>query len=162
MTPLPDLELVSASYHVVYPDQTIDVDMNERHIVEPLICPSDVRRVRLVLRYNRKLDESGSGKMFEGNGFCGCIGIVGKSEFVNVRDFVPGMFEWRARTGERFAIFFVPGDVNGDGHVNVIDTSAAASHGGKLIGAQTWRADVNGDGKLNVIDTAAVARRVGS
>lgn len=159
VAPPPDLALVSASYHVIYPDQTIAVPLVDGAVIEPLICPSDSRRVRLVLRYNRELDAETSGRMFEGSGYCGCVGIVGASEFVNVRDFVPGLFEWRSRTGERFSIFFVPGDANGDGKTNMIDASFCASRSGQNASPLNWRADVNGDGKVSVIDVGAVASR---
>jgi len=53
----------------------------------------------------------------------------------------------------------VPGDVNGDGKINVVDFTAIANHilGKSPAGFIEKAADVNGDGKVNVIDLTAVA-----
>ncbi len=48
----------------------------------------------------------------------------------------------------------VPGDVNGDGVVNIADVAAAAGAFGKQTGDEGFNpaADVNSDGRINIID----------
>ena len=54
---------------------------------------------------------------------------------------------------------YTPGDVNGDGKINVIDFTAIANHilGKTPTGFIEKAADVSGDGKVNVVDITAVA-----
>lgn len=54
-----------------------------------------------------------------------------------------------------------PGDVNGDGKVNVTDISKVAAHvkGIKKLDSES-AADVNGDGKVNVTDISKIAAHV--
>lgn len=64
---------------------------------------------------------------------------------------------------EKIKIESIPGDVNGDGKLNVTDVTMAASHvkGIKpLTEEQKKRADINGDGKVNVTDVAAITAKV--
>jgi len=48
----------------------------------------------------------------------------------------------------------IPGDVNDDGKVNIVDVSVAAGAFGKQIGDEGFNsaADVNGDGHINILD----------
>lgn len=59
---------------------------------------------------------------------------------------------------------YLPGDVTGDGKVNVADTSKVYAHirGSSLITDEyvLARADVNGDGQINVADTAMIYAHV--
>ena len=54
---------------------------------------------------------------------------------------------------------YTPGDVNGDGKINVIDFTAIANYilGKTPTGFIEKAADVSGDGKVNVVDITAVA-----
>lgn len=54
---------------------------------------------------------------------------------------------------------YIPGDVNGDGKINVVDFTAIANYilGKSPTGFVERAADVNGDGKVNVVDLTAVA-----
>ena len=54
---------------------------------------------------------------------------------------------------------YTPGDVNGDGKINVVDFTAIANNilGKTPAGFVEKAADVNGDGKVNVVDLTAVA-----
>ena len=54
---------------------------------------------------------------------------------------------------------YTPGDVNGDGKINVIDFTAIANHilGKTPTGFVEKAADVKNDGKVNVVDLTAVA-----
>lgn len=56
----------------------------------------------------------------------------------------------------------VPGDVNGDGVVNIQDLTYVASHFGKSVDqAQTPNPDVNGDSIVNILDLVIVASMIG-
>ncbi|MDE0088711.1 MAG: ABC transporter substrate-binding protein [Candidatus Poribacteria bacterium] len=56
----------------------------------------------------------------------------------------------------------VPGDVNGDGVVNILDLTNVASHFGKNVDpAQTPNPDVNGDSIVNILDLVIVASMIG-
>lgn len=57
---------------------------------------------------------------------------------------------------------YTPGDVNGDGKINVVDFTAIANHilGKSPAGFIEKAADVNGDGKVNVVDLTAVANLI--
>jgi predicted lipoprotein with Yx(FWY)xxD motif len=50
----------------------------------------------------------------------------------------------------------IPGDVNGDGKVNVSDVSALINMIMGLTVMDQSAADVNGDGKVNVSDVSAL------
>ncbi len=50
----------------------------------------------------------------------------------------------------------IPGDVNGDGRVNVSDVSALINMILGLTTMDNYRADVNGDGRVNVSDVSAL------
>ncbi|MDE0485197.1 MAG: ABC transporter substrate-binding protein [Candidatus Poribacteria bacterium] len=56
----------------------------------------------------------------------------------------------------------IPGDVNGDGVVNILDLTYVASHFGKNVDpAQTPNPDVNGDSIVNILDLVIVASMIG-
>ncbi len=56
----------------------------------------------------------------------------------------------------------VPGDVNGDGVVNILDLTHVASHFGESVDAsQTPNPDVNGDSIVNILDLVIVASMIG-
>lgn len=56
----------------------------------------------------------------------------------------------------------VPGDVNGDGVVNILDLTYVASHFGESVDAsQTPNPDVNGDSFVNILDLVIVASMIG-
>jgi len=56
----------------------------------------------------------------------------------------------------------VPGDVNDDGVVNILDLTYVASHFGKNVDpAQTPNPDVNGDSIVNILDLVIVASMIG-
>ena len=56
----------------------------------------------------------------------------------------------------------VPGDVNGDGVVNILDLTYVASHFGESVDAsQTPNPDVNGDSIINILDLVIVASMIG-
>jgi len=56
----------------------------------------------------------------------------------------------------------IPGDVNGDCSVNVLDLIWARNRLGQDVNTgDVWRADVNGDGRVNVLDLIAVRNRLG-
>lgn len=56
----------------------------------------------------------------------------------------------------------VPGDVNDDGVVNILDLTYVASHFGKSVDpAQTPNPDVNGDSIVNILDLVIVASMIG-
>jgi hypothetical protein len=57
----------------------------------------------------------------------------------------------------------VPGDVNGDGSVNIVDITLTAANvkGVKILSEKRRaRADVNGDGKINITDVIMIAAHV--
>ena len=58
-----------------------------------------------------------------------------------------------------FANNSVPGDVNGDGKVNIIDLSIVAIAFGSVSGSPSWnpKADLNNDGTVDIIDLTMVA-----
>ena len=68
------------------------------------------------------------------------------------------------KEGTQEADPYLPGDVTGDGKVNVADTSKVYAHirGSSLITDEyvLARADVNGDGQINVADTAMIYAHV--
>lgn len=56
-----------------------------------------------------------------------------------------------------------PGDINGDGSVNIVDITMTAAHvkGKKALSEKRkTRADVNGDGKINISDITMIAAHV--
>jgi hypothetical protein len=57
----------------------------------------------------------------------------------------------------------VTGDLNGDGHVNILDIAVAAGAFGTRTGDPTFNpdADVNGDGLVDVFDLVAIAINFG-
>ncbi len=56
----------------------------------------------------------------------------------------------------------VPGDVNGDGVVNILDLTYVASHFGESVDAsQAPNPDVNGDSIVNILDLVIVASMIG-
>ena len=56
----------------------------------------------------------------------------------------------------------IPGDVNGDGVVNILDLTYVASHFGRNVDpAQTPNPDVNGDSFVNILDLVIVASMIG-
>ena len=56
----------------------------------------------------------------------------------------------------------IPGDVNGDGVVNILDLTYVASHFGKSIDAsQDPNPDINGDSIVNILDLVLVASMIG-
>lgn len=56
----------------------------------------------------------------------------------------------------------VPGDVNGDGVVNILDLTYVASHFGESVDAsQTPNPDVNRDSIVNILDLVIVASMIG-
>lgn len=56
----------------------------------------------------------------------------------------------------------IPGDVNNDGNVNILDLTFIASHFGDTVDAsQQPNPDVNGDGIVNIQDLVFVAVRIG-
>lgn len=57
----------------------------------------------------------------------------------------------------------VTGDLNGDGHVNILDVAVAAGAFGTRTGDPTFNldADVNGDGLVDVFDLVAIAINFG-
>ena len=57
----------------------------------------------------------------------------------------------------------IPGDVDGNGNLNVIDVTLLLRHcmgGAQLTGQALLNADYNGDGSVNVIDVTLLLRRV--
>ena len=56
---------------------------------------------------------------------------------------------------------YIPGDVNGDGRVNLADAGLIMRHvAGHDVKADTFAADVNGDGKVSLTDAAALMRGI--
>jgi hypothetical protein len=56
---------------------------------------------------------------------------------------------------------YLLGDVNGDGEVNVLDSSLVAQHSAQLItldSSYLKAADVNGDDEINVLDSSVIAQ----
>ncbi|MCE2400174.1 hypothetical protein J4G08_04715 [Candidatus Poribacteria bacterium] len=52
----------------------------------------------------------------------------------------------------------VPGDVNGDGVVNILDLTYVASHFGESFDpTQTPNPDVNGDSIVNILDLERIS-----
>ena len=72
------------------------------------------------------------------------------------------VFSFLLLTGMNAQNGTVPGDVNGDGVVNILDLTYVASHFGKNVDqAQTPNPDVNGDSIVNILDLVFVANRIG-
>jgi hypothetical protein len=57
----------------------------------------------------------------------------------------------------------IPGDVNGDGFVDIVDVSIVAAAFGTVPGNLLWNpsADVNEDGVINILDLVIAARNIG-
>jgi predicted lipoprotein with Yx(FWY)xxD motif len=55
----------------------------------------------------------------------------------------------------------IPGDVNGDGVVNILDVQVIAAHWGQRVPPAPANADVNGDGVINILDVAVIAAHWG-
>jgi hypothetical protein len=57
----------------------------------------------------------------------------------------------------------IPGDINGDGKVDILDISMAARAYGSRLGEQRFEpnADVNEDGIVNILDLSLIAREYG-
>jgi hypothetical protein len=57
----------------------------------------------------------------------------------------------------------IPGDINGDGKVNLEDLVILAKAYGSTPGAPTWNpnADINGDGVVGSLDLAVLAQHYG-
>ena len=53
------------------------------------------------------------------------------------------------------------GDVNGDGHINIMDLSAVGSQFGSTTPSPAT-ADINGDGRVDIVDIVLVAKNFGS
>jgi parallel beta-helix repeat protein len=72
---------------------------------------------------------------------------------VNNRDNYPFMKTWVR----------IPGDVNYDGRVNMIDIGIAARALGSYVGSPGWNplADMNEDGKIDMLDILFIARNFG-
>jgi len=56
------------------------------------------------------------------------------------------------------------GDVNGDGHVNILDAILVANAFLSTPSSPNWnpKADINGDGVVNILDAILVADHFGS
>lgn len=56
-----------------------------------------------------------------------------------------------------------PGDVNGDGKVDIIDMSLVSAHFGTKIGDANYlpAADLNHDGKIDIVDLSIVSSHFG-
>jgi len=52
----------------------------------------------------------------------------------------------------------LPGDVNNDGVVNILDATLVSSAFGSTFGSATWdpRCDLNDDGVINILDASLV------
>lgn len=57
----------------------------------------------------------------------------------------------------------IPGDINADGKVNILDISLAAKAYSSKLGEDRWEAnaDVNEDGIINILDISAIAKEYG-
>jgi hypothetical protein len=57
----------------------------------------------------------------------------------------------------------IPGDINGDGKVDILDISTAARAYGSTLGEQRFEpnADVSNDGIVNILDLSLIARQYG-
>lgn len=57
----------------------------------------------------------------------------------------------------------LPGDVNGDGHVDLVDLVLVAAAFGSMPGALNWNpdADLNRDGMVNIFDLVKVGLNYG-
>lgn len=57
----------------------------------------------------------------------------------------------------------IPGDLSGDGKVNILDITAAAAAYGTKLGDSKWNAnaDMNEDGTVNILDLTAIAKEYG-
>lgn len=57
----------------------------------------------------------------------------------------------------------IPGDVNGDGTVNILDAIKLAGAFGSVPGDSKWNpnADINGDGTVNILDAIKLAGNFG-
>src|SRR2546427_12683964 len=57
----------------------------------------------------------------------------------------------------------IPGDINGDGIVNIIDLSIVGSHFGSIRGGSNYlpAADLNNDGVINIVDLSIVGSTFG-
>jgi Tol biopolymer transport system component len=66
------------------------------------------------------------------------------------------------RTGG-WVVVTIPGDVNADGTVNILDISIAARSYGTKPGDTKWNpnADINEDGTINILDISAIAKEYG-
>ena len=57
----------------------------------------------------------------------------------------------------------IPGDINADGKVNILDISLTAKAYNSRLGDEIWdsNADVNEDGTINILDISAIAKEYG-
>ena len=60
------------------------------------------------------------------------------------------------RVNDKWVEIPIPGDVNGDGKVNVSDVTAMVNMILEIIPRDYERGDINGDGKVNVSDVTAL------
>ena len=58
-------------------------------------------------------------------------------------------------------ISLLPGDVNADFEVNLIDVAAVVGHNGEAVNSSNCRFDLNLDGEINLIDKAKVKSLAG-